>query len=225
MLKAILFDWDDVVTLGSKDGYFACYHKALEAVGVELDPEEEKKRILSKWGETHKDELKELLKEHPEKVDEAAEVYTKELFGDTYVDELYILPGMLETLLELSKKYKVAIATGIHPDILFDRVIPKFNIPSFFHEMISSYEIKDPSKRKPDPYTAIELMKRLDVLPEETIVVGDAENDMLMAKSAGCTPIAVLSGLMDEQKVKELDIQLVLPDIRSLRELIETHFA
>jgi hypothetical protein len=64
MIKLIIFDWDDVFTLGSKEGYFACYHKAINDVGVFLSPEEEHKRILAKWSKSFREELKELLKEH-----------------------------------------------------------------------------------------------------------------------------------------------------------------
>ena len=59
-IKLIIFDWDDVFTLGSKEGYYACYHQALEGVGVQLKPEKERKRILTKWGQSHREELKEL---------------------------------------------------------------------------------------------------------------------------------------------------------------------
>lgn len=62
MIKLIIFDWYDVFTLGSKEGYFKCYHEALAEVGVYLKPEEEKKRIFAKLGKHHKEELKELLK-------------------------------------------------------------------------------------------------------------------------------------------------------------------
>lgn len=41
MIKLIIFDWDDVFTQGSIKGYYACYHAALEAVGVRLDGAEE----------------------------------------------------------------------------------------------------------------------------------------------------------------------------------------
>jgi len=38
MIKSIIFDWDDVITLGSKVGYFKCYHQAAVGVCVELSP-------------------------------------------------------------------------------------------------------------------------------------------------------------------------------------------
>ena len=49
MIKLIIFDWDDVLTIGSKEGYFACYHKAINSVGIYLSPEEEYRRIVLKW--------------------------------------------------------------------------------------------------------------------------------------------------------------------------------
>ena len=119
MITTIIFDWDDVITLGSKEGYFACYHKAIERVGITLTPEEERKRILAKWGETHRDELGELLKEQPQLLDKACEIYEKELFADAYIDKLSVLEGTAEVLKTLSLSYKLAVATGIHPDILY----------------------------------------------------------------------------------------------------------
>ncbi len=41
MKKLIIFDWDDVFTLGSIKGYYASYHAALDAVDVHLTPDEE----------------------------------------------------------------------------------------------------------------------------------------------------------------------------------------
>ena len=56
-IKLLIFDWDDVFTLGSKEGYFACYHETLIGLGVNLNAKEERKRILKKWGQPHQEEL------------------------------------------------------------------------------------------------------------------------------------------------------------------------
>lgn len=79
MTKLIIFDWDDVITIGSKYGYFACYSETIKNLGVIIDTEELKKRILSKWGRTHRETLIEVLREHPNLLDTAAE-YTKSIF-------------------------------------------------------------------------------------------------------------------------------------------------
>jgi hypothetical protein len=50
MIELIIFDWDDVFTLGSTDGYKKCYHAAVSGIGINLSPAEEMKRMQAKWG-------------------------------------------------------------------------------------------------------------------------------------------------------------------------------
>lgn len=132
-IKLIIFDWDDVFTRGSTEGYFKCYHQTLIELGVQLEPEEEKKRIFAKWGQPHREELKELLKEHPELLNNACKIYEGHLFGNTFVDSLSVIPGAKELITRLHNQYTLSIATGLNPTILHDRVIPKFNIPDVTH--------------------------------------------------------------------------------------------
>jgi beta-phosphoglucomutase-like phosphatase (HAD superfamily) len=159
MIKLIIFDWDDVITLGSKEGYFACYHKALEAVGVSLPPEEEYRRILSKWGKTFRTELTELLKEHPELVDKACDVYHEEYWSGTFVKSLKILPQANELLTHLSQKYILAVATG-NTHKMLSEIIPYFNIPNLFSQIVSSHDLLDQEKAKPHPYMLEVIMKQ-----------------------------------------------------------------
>lgn len=76
-VKLIIFDWDDVFTHGSTAGYYACYDAAARGVGVNLSKAEVKKRIDAKWGSSHVEEVKELLAEHPDLVDDAVNIYEK----------------------------------------------------------------------------------------------------------------------------------------------------
>lgn len=221
MIKLIAFDWDDVITRGAKDGYFACYHEALLGVGVRLDPEEEHKRILAKWSKPHTEELAELLKEHPELVEEAAKIYEDHLFGDTYVNAQTAIAGINDLLLRLKDKYSLTVATGAHPKILKEKVIPKFNIPDVFAEIVSSYDIADPEKRKPHPYIIQKMMADQDIAPDQTIFVGDARSDMEMARAANVTPVAVLSGHMSQKDTEDLNVEYVIPDVTSLESVLE----
>lgn len=94
MVKLIIFDWDDVFTQGSIKGYYACYHAALDAVGVKLDPEEEDRRIKTKWGAGGEKQLEYLLKEHPDLVNKAYEIYQQHAHGSTFVDCVSIVPDL-----------------------------------------------------------------------------------------------------------------------------------
>lgn len=221
MIRLIAFDWDDVITKGAKDGYFNCYHEALLGVGVHLDPEEEHKRILAKWSKPHTEELKELLKEHPAFVEKAAKIYEEHLFGDTYVNAQTEIAGVNELLIRLKEKYTLTVATGAHPKILKEKVIPKFHIPDVFAEIVSSYDITDPEKRKPHPYIIQKMMSDQNVSPDETIFVGDAKSDIEMARAANVTPVAVLSGHMSRRDTEELKVEHVILDVTRLESVLE----
>jgi HAD superfamily hydrolase (TIGR01549 family) len=216
MTKLIIFDWDDVFTLGSKEGYFACYHKAINEVGVFLSPEEEYKRILAKWSKPFQEVLKELLKEHPELVDKACEIYDDEYKGNTFVDKLTILPGTIDLLKRLQKKYILAVATGARRKMLQKRIMPHFNIPDVFSQMITSHEIEDPEMTKPHPYMLEIIMKKQGISPNETIFVGDAKTDVQMAFSAHVAPIVVLTGHLNRKEAEELGVKYIVPDITKL---------
>ncbi|MBA3724094.1 MAG: HAD family hydrolase [Candidatus Levybacteria bacterium] len=221
MVKLIIFDWDDVFTLGAKEGYYACYRKAINDVGVNLSPEEENKRILAKWGKSFKEELKELLKEKPELIDTASEIFERAYWGDTFVDALSVIEGTNEMLVRLKDKYKLAVATGNHHKMLKDRIFPHFSIPDVFLQIISSHEIEDQEKTKPHPYMLEVIMKNLNVSPNETIFVGDAKTDVQMAYSADVEPVVVLSGHLSKEEAKELGVKHIIDNVTLLEKELE----
>src|SRR5581483_2684561 len=206
MIKLIIFDWDDVFTKGATEGYFACYHAAMEYVGIHLQPEEEQKRVKAKWGATIPEEFAELLKEHPELIDKAVKKFGEVMVGNTFVDHLTLVEGSPELVERLSKKYKLAIASGVNPQVLKEKIFPKFSIPNVFSEIITVYDLDDPTHAKPHPYMPQEIMRKLNISPKETILVGDAPGDMKMAQSAGVTPVAVLTGHMNKEQAESLGI-------------------
>jgi len=221
MIKLIIFDWDDVFTIGAKVGYFTCYHKAINGVGVHLTKEEEKKRILAKWSKPYREELKELLKEHLELVDDACKIFEKEYWGNTFVDSLKLLPGTNELLLRLQKKHILAIATGNHPKMLKKIVMPHFKIPQVFSQIVSSHEINDVQKMKPHPYMLELILKKQKVSPSHAVFVGDAKTDVLMAHSAKVTPVVVLTGHLSKEDAQELGVKHIIEDATLIEDIIQ----
>ena len=220
MIKLIIFDWDDVFTLGSKEGYFKCYHETLVELGVNLDPAEEKKRILAKWSKPHREELRELLKEKPELLDRACKLFEEKFFGDTFVSSLSTIKGTVELLHRLSKKYALCVATGLHPKILRERLMPKFNIPQVFSQVISTYEIGDVEKHKPHPFMIEQILQKQKIDTAEAVMVGDAKGDVLMASAAEITPIVVLTGHLSRKEAEELNVTYIIDDVTELETVL-----
>lgn len=74
-------------------------------------------------------------------------------------------------------------------------IVAGLGLGTFFVQVYggNSFETK-----KPDPLGAVTLMKELDVRPEETVMVGDSQNDSLTAKNAGMWSIGVTYGFAPE---------------------------
>jgi len=220
MIRLIIFDWDDVFTLGSTRGYYECYHKALLGVGVELDPKEEDKRIRDKWGSGHVSQLKDLLRERPELVGKAIRLYEDHFFGMTFVDCLEVVKGSQQMVADLSKNYKLAVATGGHPKILKDRVLSKFRFPDVFSQILTIYDIDDLAHAKPHPYMINKILETLNVAPSEAVMVGDAENDVRMARAAGVEPIVVLTGHLNREQAEALNVKHIIEDVTQLSTIL-----
>lgn len=220
MIKLIVFDWDDVFTIGSKEGYFKCYHETLAELGVHLESKEEKKRILTKWGKPHREELRELLKEHPELLDKGCKIYESKLFGDTFIESVSIIPGTRKLVEKLSSNYILCVATGLNPEILKNKVIPRFNFPNVFRQILSSYDIDDVEKQKPHPFMIEQILKDQKVEPHEAIFVGDAKGDVTMARDAGLIPIVVLSGHLSKDEAEELKVKYIIKDVTQLEKIL-----
>ena len=182
MIRLIVFDFDGVIITGSNEGYFRCYHKALEDVGVKLDPREEKKRILEWWGKGHKKQLEFLLKEHKGLLTKSIKAYEKYYYSPVFFGKIKLVKGAGISLKKLSQKYTLAIASGMMRKTM-DHLIKKFNI-SYFRKIITNEDVKKDTDKKPAPFMIDKILTDLSISPEETIYVGDAKNDVIMAKNA-----------------------------------------
>lgn len=220
MIKLIIFDWDDVFTLDSREGYIKCLHDTLLKLNIHLDPKEEEKRIHQTWSKPHRDELQNLLKERPELLDKACKIYEDLFFNGTFIDSLRLVKGSSELLIRLSNKYKLAIATGAHPKILKDKVFNKFKIPQVFSQIVSAYEIEDESKQKPNTYMLEKIMKDQSVNLDETVYVGDAKNDVLMAQNANVPMVVVLTGHLNKSEAEDLKVPYIIEDVTKLESVL-----
>ncbi len=220
MIKLIIFDWDDVFTIGSTEDYYACCREALRGVAIDLGAAEEDRRIRAKWGSGHAAQIKDLLREHPELVSKAIEIYEANFFGDTFVDHLRIVPGSQELLETLTKEYKLAVATGGHPDILKQRILPKFEIPDVFSQIVTIYDSDDLSHAKPHPYMLHKILKTQNVSSEDAIMVGDAANDVQMARNASVLPVVVLTGHLNKEQANALGVQHIINAVTDLPKVL-----
>jgi HAD superfamily hydrolase (TIGR01509 family) len=185
-----------------------------------LDEKEIDKRIENTWGHSDREILSELLKENSTLIDKACRVfYDKEFYGNTFVDSLTEIQGVNKLLIRLKEKYKLAVASANKTDMIKDKIIPKFNIPDVFDQIVT-VEDAPVGKSKPDPYMLQLILNTQGVSNKETIFIGDAKNDVLMAKNAGIEPVVVLSGLISKTQAEALGVKHILSDVTKIEEIL-----
>ncbi len=92
-----------------------------------------------------------------------------------------------------SKGFKLGVATN-SPFVIIPVVLRKIGITDFF-DTISSADSEE--KGKPDPAVYLRTSEKLNVSPENCIVIEDSYSGMLAAKRAGMTVVAFTNGNKD----------------------------
>lgn len=80
---------------------------------------------------------------------------------------------------------------------------------------------KEGVPRKPDPAAAIEIAKRLDASPSETIYIGDSEVDIATGTAAKMKTIGVSWGFRTREALKEAGAGLIIDSPKEIMEFIK----
>lgn len=76
---------------------------------------------------------------------------------------------------------------------------------------------------KPDPYLTGLLTAALGVLPEECVMVGDSDVDLLTARAAGMRHVGVSWGYRDEAFLRKMGADAVAHDAGELLDLLQNY--
>ena len=140
------------------------------------------------------------------KLNRCIEIYSH--FVDKYSDKSIVFPGVRELLSELRDKgYRMVIASNNVNERVIER-LKNENLMDFFEEIID-----ETHGLKPDPAGIIALLVRLNLKPEEAVMVGDMDGDITAAKNANLKKaIAVSWGYHHPERLKHADIIIDSPE-------------
>ncbi len=175
-LKAIIFDFDGVV-IDSFEAWFHVYNQTRRHFKLrELDEGEFRKKA---WGKILNTELKENFP--GQSIEDIKDRY-RSLFTKN-VDKVRLLPGTKEVLQGIRKKnLKIGLVTNNFAKPT-RKALEFHKIGRYFDIVVTEEDVKMP---KPYPDGILKACEKLNVQPDETIYVGDRENDYKAGKSAGC---------------------------------------
>jgi phosphoglycolate phosphatase len=191
----LVFDWDGTLMDSAADIVY-CFQTATGELGWPVPSEAEVHNIIGLGMKEAVAALFPDLENSEAQVPELIERYRHHYFHPEK-QQPKLFDGAKELILDLeSQGYFLAVATGKGRRGL-DAVLQKTGLDSVFHTTICV----DEAHSKPHPQMLEEVMDRLGGQREQTLMIGDSEYDLLMAKNAGVDSAAVLCGAHDEDRL------------------------
>ena len=174
-LKAILFDLDGVI-VDSFDAWYGAINELRKKYNLSyLTKDEYRKKawsipieIVTKTYFPGRD---------PGKV-------TKECLSlmSKNLSEIKLLPGVKKVLYEIKKKkHKIGLVTNSYRTLI-SKILKYHEIEKYFDVKVTADDVEKP---KPYPDPILKACEKLNVMPDETIFVGDTKIDYQAGKSAG----------------------------------------
>ena len=184
MLKAILFDLDDVL-ISSMNAHGLAYVKALSEVGVNITLEE----YLRYSGATGREVLKFICRDanHPDINIENVYQRKHELFPE-FADYIKRIEGTIELLKSLYGKFKIGLVTSSSPQSLRITLLRLSDISDLFDAIVTA---EDVTLGKPHPEAFLKAAELLGVKPDECLVMEDSDLGIEAALKSGMKAIKV----------------------------------
>ncbi|MDP3027471.1 MAG: TIGR02253 family HAD-type hydrolase [Nanoarchaeota archaeon] len=187
VIKAILFDIDNTLIdfMQMKRKSCEAAVDAMIGAGLKVKKEEVLKtlyELYDKYGIEYQQIFQKLLKKLEGKID--YKIIASGVIAYRKVREFYLVlyPDVIPILINLKKKYKLAVISDAPTLQAWTRLIT-MKIDPFFDVVITKGDVKK-QKTYPTPFKV--TLKKLKVKPEESLMLGDRiERDVNTAKKLG----------------------------------------
>jgi len=136
---------------------------------------------------------------------------TKQLSNYCYNEVLKNIPKTKELLNKLKSKYILGLVSNYYGNV--KTVLAELGLANCFEEIVDSTVI---GIRKPDEKIFEYIIKKIELKPDETVVVGDSyKNDIAPAKRLGCKTIWIkVKGWANNENTDKADMV-----VKSLKEI------
>jgi len=194
MIKSVIFDMDGLIIDSETNTWPKVLSEFLLSKGIVLTDEAREEAR----GAGHKETIK-IFKEKLGLEGNTNSLITqmRSCFFKTFLQDPVLAVGIKEFLEDLSKKdYILAIATGLGPKNEVINLLLKLDLRKYFKEVVTGDEV---TKGKPDPQIYLITAQKLEIKPQDCLVLEDAVNGVLSGKAAGMQ----VFGVNIDEKIKE----------------------
>ena len=207
MIKSVIFDIDGVL-LDSFEANAKFNSDLVTKFGYNPPTQEQ---ILDLFHRSMKDVIKILTRANDEEVER---IWRAGKEGEVpYHYELLTTPeGLKETIKILSRDYVLGIVTSRITESVYS-ISQLAELEQYFKVVVA---FQDTENHKPHPEPLLLASKKLGILPEECVYIGDVENDAIAARSAGMKCIVYSKNKVDHADANITSFQNLIEIIKSL---------
>lgn len=211
-LKSILFDLDGTLT-DPKEGITRCVEYALNKFGITVDHLD---LLLPYIGPPLYDSFVQ-IQGLPEEQAAQAVVYYRERYSTIGMFENSVIPGipqLLETLQGMG--YTLYVATS-KPTVFAEEILRHYGLDGYFkHVAGSNLDGTRSKKREVIQY----VLDQNAISPEEALMIGDREHDIIGAKGCGVVSVGVLFGYGSEEELSSSGADYIASTVEEIQEII-----
>jgi HAD superfamily hydrolase (TIGR01549 family) len=130
--------------------------------------------------------------------------------------EFLLVPGVDEMLKRLLGKYPMAVVSA-RDETGTMRFLDQFSLRDYFDVIITGLSAEH-TKPYPDPILL--AARKMNVSPEQCLMIGDTTVDIRAGKSAGAQTVGVLCGFGEEPELLRLGADLILQDTPKIADVL-----
>jgi len=127
-----------------------------------------------------------------------------------------LIPGVEEMLAQLKGKYPMSVVSARDENGTM-HFLKQFDLVKYFDAVVTGQSVPH-TKPYPDPI--LFAAKKMNVKPEECLMIGDTTVDMRAGTSAGAQTVGVLCGFGEEPELLKLGANMILKSTSELAELL-----
>jgi HAD superfamily hydrolase (TIGR01509 family) len=126
------------------------------------------------------------------------------------------VPGVDELLKQLHGRYPMAVVSARDEGSTM-AFLEQFDLVKYFDVIVTGLSAPH-TKPYPDP--VLLAAKRMNVAPEDCVMIGDTTVDIRAGKSAGAQTVGVLCGFGEEYELRSMGANVILQDTPQLINLL-----
>lgn len=195
-IELMIFDLDGTLVNSGGD-IVASVNHTLNTLDI---PEKSQEEILTFVGDGVNKMIERALRKDSQYLfDRAMDIFSA-YYTEHMLDTTYLYDSVIEVLDHFSNKKKVIITNKRRYFTL--KMTDALGISKYFEEIIGA---DSTAYKKPDPRLFVPLLERVDAAYNDTVIIGDGVNDIMLAKNTGVLSCALLNGFTHRNILLALD--------------------